>query len=131
MRRKDMELVSTSATVRTVAPEDSAERWGNVGLPVLSTPAILGEVERLCDALMKPHLTDGQMTVGVEVVMRHSAPTRVGATVEFLVDAPRFDRKMEFAFRVVDGDGELVCQGSHQRAVIDALAFRRRFTASA
>ncbi|TYB46399.1 thioesterase family protein [Actinomadura chibensis] len=111
---------------RTVTAEESAERWGNTGLDVLSTPAILGHVEQLCDAAMKPRIAEGQMTVGVAITLHHRAPVRVGRTVEYQVDAPGFARRMEFAFRLLDESGQTVCSGTHERAVIDVDAFKAR-----
>ncbi|GGV02263.1 hypothetical protein GCM10010211_82010 [Streptomyces albospinus] len=111
---------------RQVTDADSAERWGNVGLPVLSTPAILGTVEVLCDALMKKHLDAGQMTVGVSATMQHRAPVKVGRTIEYEISAPAFARRMEFSFRVLDEAGEAVSVGTHERAVIDVQKFTSR-----
>lgn len=126
-----MDSRASLTATREVAPEDSAERWGNAGIDVLSTPAILGEVERLCDAVMKPHLDEGRMTVGVEVTMRHNAPVRVGGTVTYTVTAAGdVGRKTDFSFEVLDGRGELVCAGTHRRAVVDAAGFRERLAAA-
>jgi predicted thioesterase len=108
----------------TVTHADSASRWGNPGVEVLSTPAILGHVERLCADLLEPDLAPGEMTVGVQVVMNHRAPARVGEVViieAVVADAgsrPRFD------FKVRSIDGNLLCDGGHQRAVVDAEKFR-------
>jgi predicted thioesterase len=117
--------MSTRAVV-AVTSADSAEQWGNVGLDVLSTPSILGEVERLCDSLMRPFLTSGQMTVGIEVTMRHLAPVKVGREVEYRVGAQAFDKRTDFTFEAVRDDGELVCDGTHRRAVVDVAIFQQR-----
>ncbi|OFB38516.1 hypothetical protein CcI156_21905 [Frankia sp. CcI156] len=113
-----------------MSPADSAERWGNSGLDVLSTPAILGEIERMCDAVMKPRLADGEMTVGVSVTMRHRLPVRVGKHVEYRVTAGDFARKMDFSFEVRNLDDEIVCDGTHRRAVIISADFMRRLAGS-
>ncbi|MGP3966799.1 thioesterase family protein [Streptomyces sp. 6N223] len=117
--------LTRSETV-VVAPHESAEQWGNTGLDVLSTPAILGRVEQLCDAAMKPGTAPGEMTVGVSATMRHRAPVRVGSTVEYRVSAPAYARKTEFSFEVVAEDGTVVCDGRHERAVIDVEKFKQR-----
>lgn len=117
--------MSTRAVV-PVTSADSAERWGNVGLDVLSTPSMLGVVERLCDSLMRPHVAPGHMTVGVAVTMRHRAPVKVGRDVEYRVSAPAFEQKMDFSFEVVGDDGELICDGTHRRAVINVAKFQQR-----
>jgi fluoroacetyl-CoA thioesterase len=124
-----MTALTRSETV-VVGPEESAERWGNTGLDVLSTPDILGRVEQLCDAAMKPGTAADEMTVGVSVTMRHLAPARVGTTVEYRVTAPAYARKTEFSFTVLAADGTVLCEGSHQRAVIDVAKFKQRLQRS-
>jgi fluoroacetyl-CoA thioesterase len=112
----------------TVAPEDSASRWGNPGVEVLSTPAVLGHLERLCADLLEPHLAPGEMSVGVQVVMNHRAPARVGD--EVLIEAVAADAgpRPRFEFRVRGVDGSVLCDGDHRRAVVDAAQFRARLS---
>lgn len=124
MTTNEAAVLRGSATVE-VGPEESAERWGNVGIDVLSTPAILGRVEQICDEAMKPAMAAGEMTVGVAVTMHHRAPLRVGSTVTYRVRAPEYAPKTEFEFEVVAADGTVICAGSHRRAVIDAAQFKQ------
>ncbi|MBN6040421.1 thioesterase family protein [Amycolatopsis sp. 195334CR] len=114
-----------------VEPDDCASRWGNTGLEVLSTPAILGRMEKLCADALAGHLDDGEMTVGVEAVLHHRAPTPVGAKVSYHVHADRVDRKIRFDFEVRDSLGTLVCDGTHLRAVIEVAGFQAKVSALA
>ncbi|XTZ15354.1 thioesterase family protein [Micromonospora echinospora] len=125
MSRPDGAALRRRAT-RVVTSDDSAERWGNTGLAVLSTPAILGATEQLCAEAMRELLAPGEMSVGVDVTMRHRAPSPVGGTVEYLVAADRVGRQTEFTFEVRDERGTLLCAGTHSRAVVDVDRFRRR-----
>ncbi|MFC5290118.1 thioesterase family protein [Actinokineospora guangxiensis] len=113
-----------SATVE-VLPDESAEKWGNTGISVVSTPALLGRLEQLCDEAMKPEMASGEMTVGMSVTLHHRAPARVGSTITYRVAAPSYAPKTEFTFEVLAADGTVVCEGRHQRAVIDAERFKR------
>jgi fluoroacetyl-CoA thioesterase len=106
-----------------VEAEDSAVRWGNDGLHVLSTPSILGRMEQVCVATLSPILEPGQMTVGVHVDLHHLAPTSVGETVRYDVELTRRDRGFDVEFTVTDSRGTTVGRGSHRRAVIDRDAF--------
>jgi fluoroacetyl-CoA thioesterase len=106
----------------TVAPEDSSSRWGNPGFEVLSTPAILGHIERFCAELQAPHLDAGELTVGVSVSMNHRAPARVGDEVVITVSGPHTGLR----FEVRDVHGKVLCDGVHGRAVVDADRFRAR-----
>jgi predicted thioesterase len=117
--------ISASVT-RKVRLEDCASRWGNDGLDVLSTPAILGNMEQVCVDALQPHLEPGQMTVGVRVEMHHRAPTPLDDEVEYRVTVRTLAPRIEISFSVVDRAGTVVCSGTHQRAAIDAVAFKRK-----
>ncbi|MGE7391078.1 thioesterase family protein [Streptomyces sp. NPDC004126] len=116
----------TAHAVRVVAPSDCATQWGNDGLEVLSTPAILGNMERVCAGAMSLYLDAGEMSVGVNVTMNHRAPAPVGAEVEYRVESIGVDRKTEFVFEVRDAHGTLICDGTHARAVVEADSFQTR-----
>ncbi|WP_083999919.1 thioesterase family protein [Actinomadura kijaniata] len=110
----------------TVAPADCATQWGNDDLEVLSTPAILGHMERLCVTAVAPHLRSGQMTVGVSVEMRHLAPTPVGEKVEFHITTALTGRRFTVTFTAADSAGRVLATGTHDRAIVDEAAFRAR-----
>jgi predicted thioesterase len=119
------DAVISANVVRKVQLEDCASRWGNDGLDVLSTPAILGNLEQVCVDALQPYLEQGQMTVGVRVEMHHRAPTPLDDEVEYRITVRTLQPKIEIEFSVVGGAGNVVCSGTHQRAVIDAVAFKR------
>ena len=115
--------------VQTVKLGDCASQWGNPGLEVLSTPAVLGNMERICAEAMAPYLESGEITVGVKVTMNHRAPTPLDSDIEYYVSAPAVDRKTEFSFKVRDENGTVVCEGTHMRAVTEVTGLRERAAA--
>ena len=44
---------------------------GTLGVPVLSTPGMIGVMEKNATALAREHLADGKGTVGFEVCIKH------------------------------------------------------------
>jgi fluoroacetyl-CoA thioesterase len=94
---------------------------GTLGVGVLSTPAMIGMMERTAAMLVHPHLPEGQATVGFEVCVKHvrgasrGARCTARATLRKVVDG----RKLFFDVEVVEGD-EMIGVGSPQRRVIDA-----------
>jgi predicted thioesterase len=114
----------TATARRTVEERDCATQWGNDGLHVLSTPAILGTMEQLCVQLLAPTLHAGQMTVGVRAELHHRAPTPLGAAVAYTVTVTEAARRIRIAFTVTDDAGTVVCTGTHDRAVIEVAAFQ-------
>src|ERR1700724_1844003 len=75
---------------------------GTLGSEVLSTPAMIGMMERTAARLGQPALEEGKATVGFEVFIRHVGAARKGdrckvnARLEEIMDR----RKLRFAVEV-------------------------------
>jgi len=77
--------------------------------------------------LLKPHLSPGQLSVGVSIDISHTAPTPPGALVTTQATYKGTDGKL-FLFEVVAMDaGGQVGKGVHKRAIVD----RERLESSA
>jgi fluoroacetyl-CoA thioesterase len=92
---------------------------GTIGAKVLSTPGMIGMMERNAAMLVFEHLEPGQATVGFEVCIKHVAAAAEGATCSVratlrdVVD----DRKLRFDVEVAEGERTLGV-GTHERRVI-------------
>lgn len=97
---------------------------GTLPVEVLSTPGMIGMMERTASRLVYPALGDGKATVGFEVNVKHVGAARKGdrcrvhARLEEIVDG----RKLRFAVEVTAEDGRTIGVGRHERRVIDAHA---------
>lgn len=95
---------------------------GTIGFSVLSTPGMIGMMERTAAMLVYPLLPEGQATVGFEVCVRHVAGAATGsrcaahARLTEVLDG----RKLRFAVDVVHEDGRTIGVGTHERRVIQA-----------
>ena len=93
---------------------------GTIGASVLSTPAMVGLIERTSAILAFERLPEGKATVGFEICVKHVAAAPEGSTCEVtsrlreVVD----DRKLRFDVEVTDG-GRTIGVGTHERRVID------------
>jgi len=76
----DLAPGATHEITWTVTPDKTADAMGNRGVKVLATPWLIGMLEDVCGAMIKPHLAAGATTVGTMVEMRHLAATPVGMT---------------------------------------------------
>lgn len=97
------------------------------GMPaVLSTPRLIGWIERTAREALAPLLDDTERSVGAEIEIRHLAPTPLGARVTCLARVIQTDGATVL-FQVEARDGsEVIAKGLHRRAVIQVAAFARR-----
>ena len=92
---------------------------GTIGVSVLSTPGMIGMMERCASILSFENLPDGKANVCFEVCIKHVAAAaegsacRVRATLREIVD----DRKLHFDVEVTEGE-RTIGVGTHQRRVI-------------
>jgi len=97
---------------------------GTLGGAVLSTPGMIGMMERNAAMLVYPHLPDGKATVGFEVCIKHVAAAPEGATctVRAKLREVQDDRKLRFDVEVREG-GRTIGVGTHERRVVDRSGF--------
>ena len=93
---------------------------------VLSTPNLIGLLERTAREALAPLLEPDERTVGMEVELRHLAPTPLGNRVNCTARVIRIE-KTEVTFQVEARDEqELIARGVHKRAVVNVESFARR-----
>jgi predicted thioesterase len=95
---------------------------GTLGYAVLSTPGMIGMMERTAAMLVYPHLSEGKATVGFEVCVKHvgAAPQGSRCVARARLREVRDGRKLLFDVEVVDQDQRTIGVGTHQRRMIDA-----------
>jgi fluoroacetyl-CoA thioesterase len=93
---------------------------GTIGVNVLSTPGMIGMIERNAAILAFEHLPDGKATVGFEVCVKHVAGAAEGArcTVSAELREVVDGRKLRFDVEVREGE-RTIGVGTHERRVID------------
>jgi fluoroacetyl-CoA thioesterase len=93
---------------------------GTIGARVLSTPGMIGMMERTCSILSFENLPEGRATVGFEVCVKHVAAAvegqtcTVSATLRDIAD----ERKLHFDVEVREGE-RTIGVGTHERRAID------------
>lgn len=118
------DLVGETATGSVVAgPEHYASRVFAGAPDVFSTPALGALIEATAAGWLAGHIDAGQMSVGTQIVINHTAATPPGLTVTVETKVTTVDgRRIEFEWTARD-DREQVGHGTHQRFVIDAARF--------
>jgi len=93
---------------------------GTIGRSVLSTPGMIGMMERNAAMLVFPKLPDGKATVGFEVCIKHVGAAAEGArcTVRATLREIADGRKLRFDVEVAQ-DGRTLGVGTHERRVVE------------
>ena len=90
---------------------------------VLSTPRMIGLMEKTCRDLVLPLLESGYDTVGTHVNVAHLAGAPMGSRVTFRAEVIGVtDRRIEFRVEA-STDSERIGEGTHQRAIINVAKF--------
>ena len=104
----------------------TAEKAGNKGVDVLSTPMLLQLVEDAAMACLAPLLDAEEISLGTHVDIAHLAATPVGLIVRTEVEVIKAEgKRVEFAFSAFD-EREKVADGTHERYVTTREKFKER-----
>jgi len=110
-------LVTTDVAISFLGMEDAR---------VLSTPHLIGYLERTSRDTVLPLLDEGFDTVGTHVNIFHRAAAPIGSVVTFISEITAVqDRRVQFKV-TAKTDGELVGEGTHERAIINVARFAIR-----
>jgi len=109
-----------------VGPEHTIT-FATDGMPaVLSTPNLIGILERTARQAIAPFLTVDERSVGMELDLRHLAPTPLGAKVTATARViSTTGRLVDFQLEARD-EQELIIRGVHKRAVVNVNSFAKR-----
>jgi predicted thioesterase len=117
MAEQDNLKPGMSAEIRVVVDEHLVVKHTG-GDGVLSTPSMIGLMERAGIQAVQAALPDGYTTVGFEVHVKHFAATPKGKTVTARAELLEVDgRKLRFKVEAHD-DEKKVGEGTHRRAII-------------
>jgi predicted thioesterase len=107
-----------------------AVEFAGDGMPaVVSTPHLVGFLERTARETLAPHLDPDERSVGIEIDLRHLAPTPVGQIIHCTARIIAVEgRQVTFQIEARDPH-EVIVRGLHKRAVIRTESFSRRVRA--
>jgi len=98
---------------------------------VYSTPNLVRDIEHTCRDLILEHGDAGEDSVGIEVSLRHLAPTLPGMMAEITVTVSAVEgRKVTFDVAAKDNI-EAISAGTHSRFVVDKVKTVERLKAKA
>ncbi len=96
-----------------------------------ATPSMILDIEHTCRELILEHADAGEDSIGMEVAVKHLAPTLMGMTVEITVRVAAVEgRKVTFEVAAKD-ELDAISAGSHTRFVVDKAKTFERLKAKA
>jgi predicted thioesterase len=128
---KDTLRPGASKTRRlTVDRERTISFMGEEGR-VYATPSLIRDVEGTCRELLVEHSDAGEESVGMEISLRHLAPTLLDMEVEITATVAAVDgRKVMFEISAKD-EVEPIATSTHTRYVVDVAKRQERLKAKA
>ncbi len=116
-------VVPATKTVPHLYPESEIFR----GMPeVFATGFMVGLFEWACVELMRPHLDDGEGSLGVHVDVSHEAATPPGMTITVTASLIEIDGR-KLTFEIIADDGvDTIGRGRHQRMTVDWERFNAK-----
>ena len=111
----------THKITKTVTTELTAEHFGNPGVAVFATPAMIALLEETAIQCIEPSLSEGQGSVGTRIDVKHLAPTPVGLEVTGHAELVEVEgRRLIFKVEAYD-EVELIASGSHERFIVNSM----------
>ena len=124
---KSRPKVGTAGEYQFIVEREHVIDFATEGMPaVLSTPKLIGLLERTAREALYPFLESNERTVGAEIDLRHLAPTPLGARVTCLARVIATEGT-SITFHVEARDEqEVIARGLHKRGVVRVESFARR-----
>ena len=118
-------------TKRIAVDSDRTIGFMGEGGRVYGTPYLVRDIEHTCRDLLLEHADPGEDSVGMEVSVRHLAPTLLGMEVDITATVTAVEgRKVTFVVSAKD-ELEPVCEGTHARFVVDVARTLERLKSKA
>jgi predicted thioesterase len=124
---KSSPKIGTTGELQFVVEQKHVIEFATDGMPaVLSTPNLIGLLERTARKTIDPFLDPEERSVGVEIELRHLAPTPLGAEITCITRVYHVDgRKVDFQIEARE-QGRLIARGLHKRAIVRVDSFARQ-----
>jgi fluoroacetyl-CoA thioesterase len=98
---------------------------------VYATPRLVSDIEHTCRDLILEHADPNEDSVGIDVSIRHLAPTLPGMMVEITATVSVVEGRKVTCEIAAKDNLEAICAGSHSRFVVDKAKTLERLKAKA
>lgn len=105
----------------TAGPQHSAENFGNPGVPVFATPAVVWLLDSLAHQVIVPTLDKDQGTLGTKVNIEHLAATPMGMKVRARAEVASIDGKRVLVKVEAHDEVEMIARGTIERYITGSI----------
>lgn len=114
--------VGRTITVEWIAgPPHSAENFGNPGVPVFATPAVVWLLDSLAHQCIVHTLDDEQGTLGTKINIEHLAATPMGMKVRATAEIVKIDGKRVLVKVEAHDEVEMIARGTIERYITGSV----------
>lgn len=124
--------IGASYTVeRRVGPEHSADKHGNPGVDVFTTPLLCEWSEEAAVFAVTKQLEPGMITLGTRIDLKHLVATPIGMVVKVTATLKEIDgRRLVFSIEGYD-EKEKISECTHERFIVNKQRFFEKVAAKA
>jgi fluoroacetyl-CoA thioesterase len=120
-----------SKVCRIVVDRDRTTSFMGEEGRVYATPELCRDIEHTCREALVDHAEAGEDSVGIEIMVRHTAPTLPGMEVQITATVTAVEGR-KISFDVVAKDElEPIGEGKHTRFIVDLAKTYERLRAKA
>lgn len=107
----------------TVTPQMSAVNVGSGLVDVFSTPSMIAFIEKTCSRAIIPSLDEQHVSVGMEINVKHIAPSKIGAQVKCVAKILKIEKNKVLFDAVVTDNNKIVGTANHTRCIVNKQKF--------
>ena len=127
-KMRELRLGASGEASCLVTEQETAAKLGSGLVAAYSTPSLIALMENASVVAIQEHLNEGETSVGIEVSIKHLAPTPIGMHVKARASLLEIDgAHLRFKVEAWD-DMEKIGEGLHVRAIIHGERFANRLS---
>ena len=120
-KKDDLHVGRTLEVEWVVGTEHSAENFGNPGVPVFATPAVVWLLDSLAHQCIVPTLEPGQGTLGTKINIEHLAATPLGMKVRGRAEIAHIEGKRVLVNVQAHDEAEMIARGTIERYITGSI----------
>lgn len=121
LKKEDLQIGRSLEVDWVVGREHSAEIFGNPGVPVFATPAVVWLLDSLAHECIVPTLAPGQGTLGTKIQIEHLAATPLGMKVHARAEIAQIEGKRVQVRVEAHDESEMIARGTIERYITQSI----------